>query len=139
AFELPHAGAYMFGDEAGHVVRDRELELVLLGLLAQDRDAVLQVRLADVGDHPPLEPGDQPVLETRNLLGGPIRGEHHLLARLEQGVEGVEELVLGHFLAFEEMHVVHQEEVDVVAIAAPSTSSWWTTRSEGHTSELQSR
>ena len=38
---------------------------------------------------------------------------------LEQGVEGVEEFLLRHFLAFEEMHVVDQEEVHVVPVAAP--------------------
>jgi len=38
--------------------------------------------------------------------------------RLEQRVEGVEELLLRHFLAFQEMHVVDEEEIDVVAVAA---------------------
>ena len=109
----------MLGDEPQHVVGDRELEVVLRRFLAQDRDAVLEVRLADIGHHPPLEARDQPVFEAGDLLGRPVRGQHHLLAGLEQRVEGVEELVLGHFLAFQEMHVVHQEEVDVVAVAAP--------------------
>src|SRR5207244_12873583 len=52
-------------------------------------------------------------------LRRPIRGEHDLLVPLEQRVERVEELFLRHFLAFEEMHVVHQEEVHVVAVPAP--------------------
>jgi len=39
--------------------------------------------------------------------------------RLEQRVERVEEFLLRHLLAFEEMHVVHQEQVHVVAVAPP--------------------
>jgi len=46
----------MLRDEAQHIVRDRELEMVLLGLFPQDRDAVLEIGMPDVGDHPPLEP-----------------------------------------------------------------------------------
>ena len=37
--------------------------------------------------------------------------------RLEQRVEGVEELLLRHLLAFEEMHVVDEEQIHVVAVA----------------------
>ena len=96
-----------------HVVRDRHLQVVLLLLLPQDGDPVLQVGLADVGHHAPLEPAHQPGLEARDLLGRPVGGQDDLLVGLVQRVERVEELLLGHFLAFEEMHVVHQEEIDV--------------------------
>jgi len=80
---------------------------------------VFQIRVPDVGHQTPFEAGDQPILEPRDLLRRPIRGEHDLLVPLEQRVERVEELFLRHFLAFEEMHVVHQEEVHVVAVPAP--------------------
>src|SRR2546421_4553091 len=119
AFELPHARADVLGDEAQHVVGNGELEVVLLRLLAQDGDPVLEVRVPDVRHQPPLEPRDQPVLEPRDLLGRAVRGEHDLLVPLEQRVEGVEELFLRHFLAFQEMHIVDEEEVDVVAVATP--------------------
>src|SRR6267378_4904705 len=70
--ELAYAGADVLGDEAQHVVRDRELEVVLLGLFPQNGDAVLEIGVSDVGDHPPLEARDQPVFEPRALLGWPV-------------------------------------------------------------------
>ena len=109
----------MLGDEPQHVVRDGELEVVLLLLLPEDGDPVLQVGLADVGHHAPLESAHQPGLEPRDLLGRPVGGQHDLLVALVQGVKRMEELLLRHFLAFEEMHVVHQEEVHVGPVAAP--------------------
>ena len=54
-----------------------------------------------------------------DLLRRPVGGEDDLLAGLVQRIEGVEELLLGRFLALEEVDVVHQEEVDVVPVAAP--------------------
>src|SRR5437762_2906992 len=63
ALELPHARAHVLGDETQHVVRDRELEMVLLRLLPQNGDAVLQVRVPDVGEQPPLEARDQPIFQ----------------------------------------------------------------------------
>ena len=90
-----------------------ELQVVLLLLLPQDGDPVLQVGLADVGHHAPLEAADQAGLEARDLLGRPVRGQDDLLVAFVERVKRMEELFLRHFLAFEEMHVVHQEEVHV--------------------------
>ena len=73
----------------------------------------------DVGHHAPLEAAHQPGLEARDLLGRPVGGQDDLLVALVERVERVEELLLRHFLAFQEMHVVHQEEVHVGPIAAP--------------------
>ena len=116
--ELADVRPDVLGDEAEHVVGDRRLEVVLLLLLAQDGDPVLEVGLLDVGDHAPLEPRHQPRLEAGDLLRRPVGGEHDLLAGFVERVEGVEELLLGRFLALEEVDVVDQEEVDVVAVAA---------------------
>src|SRR6476661_191336 len=102
--QLPHVGAHVLGNEPQHVVRDGELEMVLLLLLPENGDAVLEVGLADVGHHAPLEPAHQPGLEARDLLGRPVGGEHDLLVALVQRVKRMEELLLRHFLAFEEMH-----------------------------------
>ena len=118
AFQLADAGPNVLGDETEHVIGNRELEMILLRLLPENRDAMLEIGMADVGDHAPFKPRDQPVFETWNLLGLPVGRQHDLLVRLEQRVEGVEELLLRHFLAFQEMDVVHQEEIHVVAIAA---------------------
>ena len=44
--------------------------------------------------------------------GGPVAGEHDLLAGGEQRVEGVDELLLGPRLALEELDVVDQQRVE---------------------------
>ena len=50
-------------------------------------------------------------------LGGRSEVSDDLLAALVQRVERMEELLLGRFLAFQEVDVVHQEQIDVVAVA----------------------
>ena len=103
------------GDELQHV--RRRGQPVHGGLLAQDRDAGLEVGRLDVGDQAPLEPVAQPVLERLEPLGRPVGGEHDLLVGVVEGVEGVEELLLGLDLALQELDVVDQQHVDV-AVAA---------------------
>ena len=46
-------------------------------------------------------------------LGGAVGGEHDLLVGVVEGVEGVEELLLGLGLALQELDVVDQQHVDV--------------------------
>ena len=45
------------------------LDLVALGLVAQDRQAGLEVGRLDVGDEAPLEPAAQALLERRDGVG----------------------------------------------------------------------
>ena len=103
------------GDELQHV--GRRGEPVGGGLLAQDRDAGLQVGRLYVGQQAPLEPVAQPVLELGEPLRRPVGADHDLLVGVVQRVEGVEELLLGLLLALEELDVVDEEHVDV-AVAA---------------------
>ena len=112
--ELADVGLDLRRDELEHV--RRRVQPVLGRLLAQDRDPRLQVRRLHVGDQAPLEPGAQPVLQRGQLLGRPVRADDDLLVGVVQGVEGVEELLLGPFLALQELDVVDQEDV-VVAVA----------------------
>jgi hypothetical protein len=86
-------------------------------LLAEDRDARLEVGRLDVGDQAPLEPVAQPVLDVVELLGRPVGGEDDLLVGVVEGVEGVEELLLGLDLALEELDVVDEQHVDVSVAA----------------------
>ena len=115
ALEFADVALDAAGDELEHVVG--HVEPIHLRLLAQDRDAGLQLRRLDVGDQAPLEPGAQPVLEGGQLLGRPVRGDDDLLVRVVQRVEGVEELLLDAFLALDELDVVDEQHVDV-AVAA---------------------
>ena len=55
SLELAHARPHVLGDEANDVLGDRELEVIEMRLLAEDRDAVLEIGQLDVGDHAPLE------------------------------------------------------------------------------------
>ena len=87
------------------------------GLLAQDRDPGLQLGRLDVGGQSPLEPGPHPVLEGLQPLRRPVRGDDDLLVGVVERVEGVEELLLGAFLALQELDVVDQQHVDVAVPA----------------------
>ena len=81
-------------------------------LLAQDGHPGLEVGRLDVGDEAPLEAGDKPVLERREAFGVPVRGQDDLLLRVVEGVEGVEELLLGLLLLLQELDVVDEQHVD---------------------------
>ena len=115
ALELADVRRDLRGDVLQDVVG--RLEALAAGLLAQDRDAGLEVRRLDVGDEAPLEPRPHPVLEAVELLGRQVGRDHDLLVRVVQRVEGVEELLHRLFLALQELDVVDEEHVDL-AVAA---------------------
>jgi hypothetical protein len=106
------------GDEFEYVVGHREP--FHLCLLAQDGDAGLQFWGLHVGDQPPLEPGPQPVFEGGELFGRAVRRDDDLLVGVVQRVEGVEELFLDTFFAFDELNVIDEEDVDVAVAALES-------------------
>ena len=60
-----------------------------------------------------LETLPQALFDAGELARQPIAGEHELTPRVVEGVERVEELLLGLRLAGEELDVVDQEDVDV--------------------------
>ena len=108
----------MVGDEVQDIVGDRVLEVVHRRLAAKDRDPVLKIGLPEVRDHAPRETRGETGLELGDLGRRPVGREDDLATRLVQGVEGVEELLLGGVLAADEVHVVDEEEVGL-AIASP--------------------
>ena len=89
-----------------------------LGLLLQDGQAHFDIRRLQVGDQAPLEAGDQPLLEVLDFAGRAVAGQHDLLVRLVQRVEGVEELLLNALLAGEELDVVNQQHVGLAVFLA---------------------
>ena len=107
----------MVGDEVQDIIGNCVFEVIDLRLLPENRDAVLEVGLRDVGDHPPLKATDEAGLEAGNFRGWAIAGEDDLPARFVHGVEGVKELFLCRFLAAEEVDVVDEEQVRL-AVAA---------------------
>ena len=84
---------------------------------AQDGEAGGQVGRLDGDGQAPLEAVAQARLEGRELAGNAVGGEDELAAAFVEGVEGVEELVLGVALALEELDVVDEQHVEV-AVAA---------------------
>jgi hypothetical protein len=59
----------------------------------------------------PPEARNEALLDARHLLREAVARDGHLLVRLEERVERVEELLLRARLADEELHVVDEEEV----------------------------
>src|SRR5690606_5352196 len=105
-------------------------------LLAEDRDAGLEVRRLDVRDEAPLEPGPQAVLEAVELLRRDVRGDDDLLVRVVQGVERVEVLLHRLFLALQELDVVDEEDVDLAVAALERASTTFTDRVDEVVREL---
>ena len=91
----------------------RELDAVLLDALAQDRQAGGEVGRRELGDEAGLEALEQPRLERGHVGRQAVAGQHELAAGLVEGVEGVEELLLGLRLALEELDVVDEQDVGV--------------------------
>ena len=98
-----------------HVLEDLvgHLEPLGLRLLAEDRDARLEVGRLHVGDEAPLEAAAHAVLEAGEVLRRHVARDHDLLVVVVQGVEGVEERLLRLRLALQELDVVDQQDVDV--------------------------
>ena len=78
----------------------------------------LQVGRLDVGEQTPLEATAQPRFQGLQQLRGSVGGHDDLLLRIVQGVEGVEELLLGLDLGLQELDVVNQQDVDVAVCAS---------------------
>jgi hypothetical protein len=110
--------------EGAHVradsLRDRcqrsgigDIDVVVLRALAQDCEAGGEVGWGYIGDEARLEALAQTVLERLEITRRTVGGEDYLASAVVQGVERVEELLLGLGLALEELHVVEQQYVDV--------------------------
>ena len=113
--ELADVRRHLRGDEL-ECLR-RHLDLVALGLVAQDRQARLEVGRLDVGDEAPLEAAAQALLERRDGVGHAVARDDDLLVRPVQRVERVEELLLQALAVLEELDVVDEQDVDL-AVAA---------------------
>ena len=72
-----------------------------------------QVGRLELDPQPPVEAVAEPLGELRERLRRAVAGEHDLLAGRVQGVEGVDELLLGALLALEHLDVVDQQRVEL--------------------------
>ena len=135
--ELADVAIDAAGDEFEHVVR--HIQAIHLRLLAQDRDAGLQLGRLNIGDQTPLEAGPQPVLQCRKLFRRAVRRDDDLFVRVVQRIEGMEELFLSAFLAFDELDVVDQQDVDVAEAAFERCGAVVTQRVDEVVGELLGR
>ena len=85
--------------------------------LVQDRDARLDVGRLDVDEQAPLEARAQAVGQLGDLARRAVGAQHELPAARVQRVEGVEELLLDAVLAGQEVDVVDQQDVELLAVA----------------------
>jgi len=108
-FQFPDVRANALSDEESCIVGQVDLRLV--GLLHQNGNTGLQLRRLDRHGQTPAKTRFQTFLETIDLFRVTITGEDDLLAALEQGVEGMEELFLRALLLGEELDVVDQQRV----------------------------
>ena len=92
------------------------MDLVLVRLAHQDGDAGLQLRRLDRHGQAPAEAGLEAILDTVDLFRIAIRGEDYLLVAFEQGVEGMEELLLGALLVGEELDVIDEQGIDAAVV-----------------------
>src|SRR5207302_6021523 len=83
-----------------------------------DDDKQLHFRRLDVGDEPQLETAAEALLEAVDLGGQLGAGDEDLFACFVEGVEGVEELLHRLLLVAEELDVIEQEDVALLAVAS---------------------
>src|SRR5690606_5934293 len=102
-------------DHRGDVLDDvlGDVDALARRLLAEDRDARLEVGRLHVGDETPLEARAHAILEAREQAGRHVARDHDLLVVVVQRVERVEERLLRLGLALQELDVVDQQNVEV--------------------------
>src|SRR5688572_3457530 len=95
-----------------HIIGNRVLQMILVCLASQDRDAVLEVGKLDVRDHSPLETGNEARFNAGDFTRWPVAGEDDLPAALVERIEGVKEFFLCRFLSLEEVDVIDEQEIE---------------------------
>ena len=100
----------MLGDEERDLLVD--LHAGGGGLGKQDRHAHLELGRFERHRKAPAETRNQPLLDAGDFLGVGVAGDHHLLVRLDERVEQIEELFLGSALAAEELDVVDEQQIE---------------------------
>ena len=119
ALQLAHVRLHVGAQVQRHVVGQDQV--LALGLALEDGHPGLEVGLADLGDEAPGEAAAQAILQAGQLAGQLVAGEDDLLVRVVKGVEGVEELVLRAVLVRQELDVVDEQDVGLLAVACAGT------------------
>jgi len=120
AHERTLEAADVGADALGKELEDTGLELdgEGLGFFAENRETRLDVGRLKLGGQTPFEAGDEALLEIGDFRRRAVAGEDDLLVPIEECVEGVEEFLLGTFLAGEELDIVDEEEISLAIALA---------------------
>jgi hypothetical protein len=114
AFQLAHIGPHVLGHEEGHVFG--HLGAFERGLAHEDGHAHFQLGRFDGHGQAGVEAAGQSFVDVHQPLGVGVAGHDDVGALGQQGFEGVEELLLRAVLAGEELHVVDQQQIEVVVL-----------------------
>src|SRR3977135_4061319 len=104
AFQLADVALDLLSDEHEHIRWHRANERSLQ-FGAQDGNPRLEIRRLEVGDQAPLESRPQTILQNGHGLRRTVARQDDLPARLVDGVEGVEKLLLGALLSANEQQL----------------------------------
>src|SRR5579862_2783081 len=91
ALEFADVRTNILGNEESYVGWERYT--FLLRFLLQNGNFRLEIGWLDVGDQAPFEAAAQAIFEFRQLFRRAIAGDHDLLHRFVQSVEGVEKFL----------------------------------------------
>ena len=111
AFQLAHIRGDAAGQEVEHRVRDHDFLRDHAGFGLQDVEPQLVRGRVDVDHQPPAQTRADPLLEAGQVGRAAVRGDHDLSPTVDQGVESVEELLLGGLLTPDELDVVDHQHV----------------------------
>lgn len=111
ALEISGVGADFIGKVVNSVRRD--INPPLLGFLQNKSGSHLNVGWLDVNSKTAHKAGDETIFQAFDFTRFAIRGENDLAIAKVKRIEGVEEFLLGIFLAGDELDVVDQNTVNV--------------------------
>src|SRR5574341_1626472 len=94
--------------------------MVSFCLTLKDDNFRFEVRWLDICDQPPLKTRVQTLFDLRYISGRAVGGEDYLLLPIVKRIKCVKELLLGSFLARNELHVIYQEHINAAIAFAKS-------------------
>lgn len=116
-FQLADVIGDLFGDEAADIVDIfRPFEIHRFGLLLENGDSRLKVGRLKVGDEIPGEAGTQSLFEVVQLIRRSVARDDNLLIGFPETVKGIEEFFLRLLLAFEELDIIDEKDVDIAIL-----------------------
>src|SRR4029077_3929695 len=115
--DQPRQGALQFANVGLDRARDElsdvvgKVKTLRFGFLLEDGDLGLQIGRLDIRNQSPFKARTQALLDGGDLLGRAVRRQHDLFLQIVQGVERMEEFLLGALFAGDKFDIVTQQDV----------------------------